>query len=137
MRKNFLDVLKGICIILVILEHVNWTGEEQLKFLFPFWRDLAVPCFMVISGYVASLAFDKNKIDSIGKAYTRETICRKVLRYTIPFSMIYFVELIIGLPGGIWSKISIFLRGGVWTGKLLLSNNDTVHFYLPYYLFHN
>ncbi len=117
MRKHFLDAVKGISIIFVILIHVNWTGEEELKFLFPFWRNMAVPCFMIISGYVASLSFRKNGIISISKAYNKEMVCPKAFRYTFPFLFVYLVELIVGLPEGIWSKVSIFLGGGYGPGS--------------------
>ena len=50
-RNQFIDVLKGICIIFVIITHYNWSNAARLKYFFPFWIDMAVPIFMIISGY--------------------------------------------------------------------------------------
>ena len=51
-RNHFLDVLKGICILLVILNHFEWEKEQALHLLFPFWMNPAVPIFMIISGFL-------------------------------------------------------------------------------------
>ena len=49
-RNNFLDVLKGICILLVILTHFDWVEAERLQYLFPYWMNPAVPIFMITPG---------------------------------------------------------------------------------------
>ena len=46
-RNHFIDVLKGICIIFVIITHYNWSDEARMNYLFPFWIDMAVPIFMI------------------------------------------------------------------------------------------
>ena len=56
-RLNYLDFYKGICIIFIIITHYSWNDNERLHYLFPFWIDMAVPVFMVITGYVTSLSF--------------------------------------------------------------------------------
>ena len=48
-RQRSVDFLKGICILLVIFTHCTWTEAERLKYLFPFWVDMAVPVFMILS----------------------------------------------------------------------------------------
>lgn len=35
-RNNFIDTLKGICIIFVVITNFSWSNEERLHLLFPF-----------------------------------------------------------------------------------------------------
>lgn len=58
-RCHSIDFIKGICIILVIISHYRWTDYERLRWMFPFWVDMAVPIFMVITGYLHSKSFQK------------------------------------------------------------------------------
>ena len=120
-RNHSLDIYKGVCILLVILTHFNWTASERLKYLFPFWVNMAVPMFMIISGYVYSLSFEKHKINTIGKAYSLNNVLNKIIRYTIPFLIIFVIEIVIRSiekghilePGNIFY---IFLQGGYGPG---------------------
>lgn len=61
-RNKQLDIIKGICIIFVIVTHFAWTTNERLKYGFPFWIDMAVPIFMVITGYVSAASYEKKKL---------------------------------------------------------------------------
>ncbi|MBQ7715298.1 MAG: acyltransferase [Clostridia bacterium] len=115
-RNHSLDIYKGICILLIVLTHSKWTDSERLKLLFPFWVDIAVPIFMIISGYLYSLSFQKHEIDTIGKAYRLKTVLNKVIRYTLPFLVIFIIEKIIivlnnGNIGGPVSLLYNFLQG--------------------------
>ena len=69
-RNHFVDVLKGICIIFVIFTHASWTDEQRVKLLFPFWIDMAVPFFMLVSGYVYTKSFQKNGIETLDSKNT-------------------------------------------------------------------
>lgn len=83
-RYNSLDLYKGICILFVIVTHYSWTEKERLLLLFPFWIEMAVPVFMVITGFVGCLSFEKNNL-SLAKSYDLKIIIPKMLRYIIPF----------------------------------------------------
>ena len=61
-RNHFIDLLKGICIVFVIVTHFNWSDDEKLTYYFPYWLNMAVPLFMIISGYVYAFSYRKNKI---------------------------------------------------------------------------
>ena len=76
-RLYCIDILKGICSIFVIITHYNWQETERLKFLFPFWIDMAVPVFMIISGYLYAKSYKKKEISNIGSAYLLENILNK------------------------------------------------------------
>lgn len=55
-RYTNLDVVKGICILMAIFTHYDWSDKQRILLLFPFWIDMAVPVFMVITGYVSALS---------------------------------------------------------------------------------
>lgn len=123
-RLHHIDFIKGICIIFVITTHCNWENTERSKLLFPFWIDLAVPVFMIISGYTYAVSYKKNNINSIGDAYLAENIINKILRFTIPFSIIFIIEHIIyflqnkqSYSNNILDFINLFLIGGSGPGS--------------------
>ena len=92
-RNNFLDVLKGICILLVILTHFDWVEAERLRYLFPYWMNPAVPVFMIISGYVFTESFKRKDVSTWKEAYNLKSIVDKAIRYTVPLLIIYTIEV--------------------------------------------
>lgn len=119
-RNNYLDIVKGICIIFIIVTHFSWGSDERLRFLFPFWVEMAVPVFMIVSGYVYASSFHKNGINSVSRAYQFENIFSKILRYSIPVFMITIIEFVLySFNTGKVSAINffmLFLGGGAGPG---------------------
>jgi peptidoglycan/LPS O-acetylase OafA/YrhL len=121
-RNRFLDILKGIAILFIIITHYNFSAEARLHYLFPFWIDMAVPVFLMISGYVATMSFRKQNITTIEQAYTLRIIGSKAIRYTVPFIIAWLVEYadmvrVYGSSGFTWSWfIWHFLEGGEGPG---------------------
>lgn len=107
-RNYFLDILKGICILFVIITHFGWEAEERLRYGFPFWIDMAVPVFMIISGYVYALSYRRKGVDSFEKAYKLSIILGNAVRYTVPFLMVCSVELCFKMKfgGGVLQVVS-------------------------------
>ncbi len=101
MKKHYrhIDVLKGICILIVIIEHAKWQISVWRKALFPFWDRIAIPCFMIISGFVNTRSIENM---TFSEAYKSENIIRKLKRYLIPYTVAFAIEAIaycaIGLP---------------------------------------
>ena len=93
-RNHIVDILKGICIMCVIITHFNWQYDDRLILVFPFFINMAVPVFMIISGYVYTISFEKRGISAIGQAYQIDYLIDKLLRYTIPFIILYILELL-------------------------------------------
>ena len=93
-RNQFLDIIKALCIVFVIITHDTISEETRLKLLFNFWIDMAVPLFMIISGYVYALSFERNGIAQIQQAYTLNFIMPKFIRYTIPFLLAFAIEIL-------------------------------------------
>lgn len=93
-RNSLLDVIKGVCILFVIISHCNFSDEERLHLFFPFWIDMAVPMFMIISGYVGALSFDCKNIRNLKECYKKEILISKISRLTIPFIIVCIIEFI-------------------------------------------
>ncbi len=119
-RNNMVDILKGISIILIVLTHYNWSEEQRSNPLFCYIINMAVPVFMIISGYVGALSFERNGIAEIKDAYKYKHIIRKYLRLTIPFMMFSVWEIIdthIPFPEGKLDRIKWFINGADGPGN--------------------
>ncbi len=93
-RERTVDFLKGICILLVCFTHFQWTGEQVKKFLFPFWVDMAVPVFMILSGYIYTKVSDQRASTVLSQAYRPSVLCSKLIRLTVPVLLTYAVTLL-------------------------------------------
>ncbi len=116
-RIHLLDLIKGILIIFIIITHYNWTVEQRRMMLFPYWIDMAVPVFMIISGYVYALSYKRNRISSLKDAYEYKEITSKLIRYTIPFLMAFAFEFFLYKINGIEIRLSSALTGGIGPGS--------------------
>lgn len=58
-RWHTVDMLKGVAIICVILSHVQLTVAQRYILLAPFWMWMAVPVFMVLSGFNFAASIEK------------------------------------------------------------------------------
>lgn len=92
-RDCELDTIKGVCIVFVIITHAQWSAEERLRYFFPYWIDMAVPIFMIISGYVNSVSFQRRNVKSLDDAYSLKYVLMRFIRYTIPAGLTLLVEL--------------------------------------------
>lgn len=119
-RETHLDVYKGLCILFIILTHYDLAESERLHLLFPFWVGMAVPIFMVISGYVYSLSYDSS-VFAIGKMYSIKELSCKILRFIIPYSLVWLVEITLKIlylkePISVGLVAKSFLGGGFGPG---------------------
>lgn len=131
-----IDFIKGICILFVVVTHYSWQSTERLKLLFPFWIDMAVPIFMIISGFVYTKSFQKNQITTIDKAYTVNFIIGKVIRYSIPFIIAFLIEVIVfnmlgTLQHSVMGIFFSFLCGGFGQGSYYYPVMMQFVFYFP------
>ena len=113
-RNSTVDVLKGFCILFVIVTHFSWTTAQRMIMGFPYWIDMAVPVFMIISGYVSSLSAERRSVCGISGLYSSEIIIPKLIRYTLPFIIIHTVNSIIFFVSGKWGISDIVF--GVFSG---------------------
>ena len=120
-RLNYLDIYKGICILFVVITHYDWTDFQRRIFLFYFWITMAVPIFMVITGYVSALSFQTRSINLKTIYSPREIIC-KWIRFIVPFIPIFITLSItrIFLYGQKFTFIEYakqFIKGGYGPGS--------------------
>lgn len=138
-RQTVLDVLKGICIIFVVITHYGWDENQRLVGLFPYIIDMAVPIFMIISGYVFSNSYLKKGIYHFEDAYDLSIISNRIIRYTIPFLIAYTIELIffylVGNKVSLVGMIASFFTGGFGPGSYYYPEMIQITFFLPVILF--
>lgn len=115
-RYGLLDTIKGLMIVFIIITHYKFAyPEDYLKYGFVFTIDMAVPVFMVISGYLSAVSFRKKNITTYSEAVSLKSVVPKLLRFFIPFSMAFAVEspiLIFANREGFVSILEKFFRGG-------------------------
>ena len=120
-RNQTIDIVKGLCIIFVLINHTDWNHQERLKYLFPFWIEMAVPVFMIISGYVHAISFKNRKINSFSKSFNLSLFVNRFIRYTIPFIIIYCIEYIFLLMTNKinlgWNFFIHLITGGIGPGS--------------------
>ncbi len=103
-RNNFIDIAKGIAILMVVITHYEWSDKVRLYALFPYHISMAVPIFMLVTGYVSAASFSKSGVTTLKTAYAIKPMAKKLLRYTLPFLYMYIAQNIIALAMG--DKIS-------------------------------
>lgn len=92
-RIEFLDYLKAICVIMVIITHYDWTDKTS-----PFFTmliNMAVPVFMIVSGYNFAMSNRKKAGGKLGKMYGWSMIKPKLIRFLVPFFAICMIEMVL------------------------------------------
>jgi fucose 4-O-acetylase-like acetyltransferase len=127
-RNHFIDALKGILILFVLLMHypTSYSGIV-LEILFGFVIQFAVPAFMFLSGYVQAKSMQRRKIQSFEDAYACPLITGKILRFLLPYAFFFllaqvFYRLVrmytIGVfEYGVLALFFDFLKGGYGPGS--------------------
>ena len=85
--------------------------------LFPYWIDMAVPVFMIISGYVNALSYQRKEIKTLQDAYEYKEIISKLIRYSMPLLMAFLFEVFLYTIKGIKIEIGSILTGGIGPGS--------------------
>jgi len=128
------NILKGIAIWFVIINHVGWITEFDKRH-FSLWIYVAVSIFVVITGYHYALSmigledvaivngFEESYTNNILKWYSGKKFFKKILKVLVPYSIMFIIWLIYRkmitgnfLTGGISQTVSFFLRGGTGPG---------------------
>lgn len=121
MKKHIylIDYLKALSIIMVIITHYAWKDKINAWFLFGI--NMAVPVFMLISGYNFSASGTRKAEGRLKKMYDRKILLPKVVRFTLPFIFIFIFEIVLKIiQGNEYSLTDIlirFCRGGYGPGS--------------------
>lgn len=92
-RIEFLDYLKAICVLMVIITHYDWADKTS-----PFFTmliNMAVPVFMIISGYNFAMSNSKKAEGKLEKMYGWNVIKPKLIRFLVPFFTICLIEIVL------------------------------------------
>lgn len=121
-RNRTLDVLKGLGTMMVITTHFDWALSETLHLLFPYWIDMAIPVFMMISGYVSAVSMQNSNTNTLEEMYAPKKILGKILRFFVPYTIAYSAERIYGLlkisrDVSVLEIIKVYLNGGIGPGS--------------------
>ena len=92
-RIDFLDYLKAICVILVVVTHYDWQSKHS--YIFTMFINMAVPVFMIISGYNFAMSNKRKTDGTMKQMYSPRVIIPKLERFLIPFFAICVVEIVL------------------------------------------
>lgn len=93
-RDNRIDIIKGLAIISVIVQHT--LSSTFLTSIYRiFHLEQAVPLFMLVSGYVFTLSYKDRGITDLKNCYNLNLFKKRIKRLYFPFLIIYFLELLL------------------------------------------
>ena len=93
-RIAIFDYLKAIAIILVIINHYVHTSCPSFRsnIIFPMIIKMPVPIFMIVSGCMLSMSFDK-RFNKLSEMYHYRELTTRILRFWITFFFAFVVEV--------------------------------------------
>lgn len=83
-RNINIDIIKSLCAIFVIVTHLI-SDELSRVVLSRYWIDLAVPAFLIITGYNFRNSCERNKFERISDWFNLKNFAKKFSRIFIPF----------------------------------------------------
>lgn len=115
-RIEFLDYMKAVCVIMVIVTHYDWTDKTSP--LFTMLINMAVPVFMIVSGYNFAMSNRKKAGGKLSRMYGWSMIKPRLVRFLIPFFTICLIEiLLLALENRNIHPLRIFLLGAYGPGS--------------------
>ncbi len=94
-RNRFVDIAKGISIVLVLFNHYEWSKTSVFNTHLYYWLVcMAVPVFMLCTGYVTAASFESKSV-SLKRAYSKKSLLPKLRRYIMPVVWFYLVETLL------------------------------------------
>lgn len=96
-RLVAIDNMKAISIILVIVTHTFQAMglyKSALVIGRPYWIDMAVPIFMILTGFTYSFSSNRRDIFTLKQWFKWDNINSKLLRILMPYVIVLFIETI-------------------------------------------
>ena len=96
-RTSFfqIDFLKAVMIFLVIFDHfVYWDIKREIGAAL--WERISIPVFLVIMGLNMGLSFKREGATTLKQLYSWSYFKKKILRYLVPFLILYAASMFIG-----------------------------------------
>lgn len=119
-RIYLIDYLKAVSVIMVIFTHYDWKDKTSL--FFTLIIAMAVPIFMVISGYNFSMSYTKKTTGALKELYAPSMLLPRLYRFFLPFLIIYIPEMLLHvvMKGQTYTPLDLvryFFRGGLGPGS--------------------
>lgn len=92
-RYHYIDLLKGICIILVLINHLPW--EKRRNYVFPFIIETAVPLFMMVSGWISAKNYKKKNFMTLSDCYHSSGMIKSIINYSVPLMTLAAAQMVI------------------------------------------
>ncbi len=90
------DFLKAVMIFLVIFDHmVSWNIKRDIGVAL--WERISIPVFLVIMGFNMGQSFQRNGANTLRELYSWNYFKKKIIRYIVPFLILYAASTLIGL----------------------------------------
>ena len=90
------DFLKAAMIFLVIFDHfVSWNIKGDIGVAL--WERISIPVFLVLLGFNMGHSFKGQGDTSLKQLYSWSYFKKKILRYVVPFLILYAASTFIGL----------------------------------------
>lgn len=116
-RNHFVDISKGLAIIMVTVTHYSWESAERLQWYFPYWISMAVPIFMIVTGVMSAASFERRGVETLQGAYAPRLLVQKKIRYTMPFLCMFIAEVVLEwMRGHHYHPVQLcklFITGGI------------------------
>ncbi len=91
-----IDFLKAVMIFLVIFDHyVYWDVKGEIGAAL--WERISIPVFLVVMGLNMGLSFKGQGATTLKQLYSWSYFKKKILRYIVPFLILYAASTFIGL----------------------------------------
>jgi len=91
-----IDILKTAMIFLVIFDHmVSWNIKSDIGVAL--WERISIPVFLVILGFNMGHSFRGQGDLTLKQLYSWRYFKKKILRYVVPFLILYAASTFIGL----------------------------------------
>ncbi|MFX0012624.1 MAG: acyltransferase family protein, partial [Candidatus Hermodarchaeota archaeon] len=91
-----IDFLKAAMIFLVIFDHmVSWNIKNDIGVAL--WERISIPVFLVIMGFNMGYSFRRHGASTLKQLYSWRYFKSKILRYILPFAILYAASTFIGL----------------------------------------
>jgi peptidoglycan/LPS O-acetylase OafA/YrhL len=115
---SILDYLKAFAIILVIINH-SWPESLKDAPIFIFIIRMAVPIFMVVSGYTFAMSYCK--YNNFKGMYSLKSLISKFVRFTVPVIITYLLFIVYKVaqtgPVGIKEIVKTFIMSDYGKGS--------------------
>ena len=117
-RIEIFDYMKAFAIIAVVITHCKFSLIQKTHISFTFVIGMAVPIFMLITGYNYAKSYQLRSCKSFIELYNIKLLLKRFIRIVLPFLIIFLLEFFL-LEGKINSDnfLHFFIRGGIGPGS--------------------